>query len=163
MTRDHTRYVHRINLGHIDREDFEFTGQVWEDLNPDWRVTNWTLTEARQDFPSLERIMRILEPYPDRLEVILGMALVVKWGGLYAGSHLEPTRSLPAQMPASPWMLDEHLFGAEMPEDRYWSDLLSECLRPYINHLSDSNLTHLFRSHSLGQLRLMPSMQSVIA
>jgi hypothetical protein len=161
--RDHTRYIHRVYSDNGSREDFDFVGQVWDDLNPTWRVQNWTVMDVVADNPLMAPLVKGLADHPDRLEVLLGMALVVRWGGLYAGSHLEPTKPLPVSMPGSPWMLDEHLFGADEPDDLYWADLLTECIRPYIQALTDTNLTTLFRRHSTGQLRYMPGMQSVIA
>lgn len=162
--RDHTRFIHRVHVGSpVDRAEFEFIGQVWDDLNPLWRVQNWSEETVFTDFPELQPLRAALDDQPDRLEVLLGIALVVRWGGLFAGSHLEPTKGLPISMPASPWMLDEHLFGSEQPGDEFWSDLLSECTRPYLHAITDTPLTTLFRRHSAGQLRHFPSIQSVIA
>lgn len=162
--RDHTRFIHRVHTGaETDRLDFDFVGQVWDDLNPNWSVQNWTVEQVLQDHPYLMVLQSALLQQPDRLEVLLGIAQVVRWGGLYAGSHLEPSKGLPEIMPASPWMLDEHLFGADEPGDPYWSDLLTECVRPYIHLIQDTPLEVLFRRHSSGQLRYLPSMQSVIA
>lgn len=161
--RDHTRYIHRVYTGHSTLPDFDFVGQVWDDLNPTWRVQQWTVEEVLADTPHLTPLRAALEQQPDRLEVLLGMAQVVRWGGLFAGSHLEPTRALPDTMPQSPWMLDEHLFGSAEPGDAYWSDLLAECARPYLHMISDTPLSTLFRRHSTGQLRFLPGMQSVIA
>lgn len=161
--RDHTRYIHRIYTGDSSLPDFDYIGQVWDDLNPQWRVQQWTVEEVIADHPHLLPLRIALEHQPDRLEALLGIAQVVRWGGLYAGSHLEPTKPLPHIMPSSPWMLDEHLFGADSPQDPYWSDLLTECVRPYLQMITDTPLSTLFRRHSTGQLRLLPGMQSVIA
>lgn len=140
--RNETKWVHRVWLTPEDQpEDYQFIGQLWEELNPSWRVVNWN-AHALEEF-GIYAVPTSFDVSPDKLRDLVGLALVHKYGGIYASHGLEPIEPLNEVPVFAAWMTHCGYLGSRNPEDPVWG-LLLDLIRHSGREIKDMSLTDFY-------------------
>lgn len=140
--RNETKWVHRVWLTPEDEpEDFQFIGQLWEEMNPTWRVVNWN-RHALEEF-GIRAVPSSFDVSRDKLRDLVGLALVYKYGGVYASHLLEPTEPLNEIPVHSAWMTNSGYLGSRNPEDSVWG-LLLDLIRHSGREIKEMSLTDFY-------------------
>jgi hypothetical protein len=125
MTRDYVHFIHRVRTDRAD-QDFNLVGDMWADLNPDWRVINWDLDHLDEEFPDLRQAAAIIGKDTARLARLYGVALVEHWGGIFVGGNEEPKASID-QPRTDAWITsNRQYFGSAEPGEPFWHSLLAK-------------------------------------
>lgn len=145
---EYMQSVHRFWAGIREMpEEYQIFGQMWGDLNPQWRVIDWDI-RAVADYPDLAPVFTDLynrdagrhgvELYAQIADV-LGYAIIERWGGVYVDCDVQPVRPLPS-LPETAWasyecgdsrLVSNSVIGAPGPHDPFWSSLLRELPKRY--------------------------------
>lgn len=100
-------WLHRIWLGpHPMPERFKCYGQLWEELNPDLVLNEWSWHNLPEVLPCKDVIDDLYRrctsvestELPTQIADILGYWLVLEYGGIYANADINPFRPIPEHM-----------------------------------------------------------------
>lgn len=140
--RNETKWVHRVWLTPEDLpEDYEFVGELWSDTNPSWRVVNWDQRGLLE--VGVKAVPSSFDVDPQKLRDLVGLALVHKYGGVYATHLLEPTEPLNEIPVYTAWMSHCGYLGSRNPEDPVWG-LLLDLIRHSGREIGDMSLTDFY-------------------
>jgi hypothetical protein len=148
---DHINFIHRLSIGQKP-EDFFFIGGLWSEQNPDWHVSNWN-ESCFEDFTDLRPVIDLLKNQPSRLETLIGIALVEKWGGVFVHHEVMPPFPISRELPSAAWMnYNKNIIGSAEPGDPFWHTYLSLLPSRYLPFIprGESTLDHFVEQTNLS-------------
>lgn len=147
--------IHRFWAGDPMPEEYRLYGRQWEELNPDWYVTDWEEddVESLVEDPEIQKVISNLysrdAPFRGielfvQLADVMGYVLVERFGGVYVNCDIQPLRPIEElPLPDRAWASKENdvddrivnaAIGAPEPHDQFWHYLLHDLPYRYFNN-----------------------------